>query len=74
MSEENMPVLFNLIDDLKKEQHVEQIDLIVGGPPCQAYSLVGRAVKSDNMVGDPRNYLYRLYIEVLKNIHQRCLF
>lgn len=32
MSEENMPVLFNLIDDLKKEQHVEQIDLIVGGP------------------------------------------
>ena len=66
MSEENMPVLFDLIDDLKKEQHVEQIDLIVGGPPCQAYSLVGRAVKSDNMVGDPRNYLYRLYIEVLK--------
>ena len=58
MSEENMPVLFNLIDDLKKEQHVEQIDLIVGGPPCQAYSLVGRAVKSDNMVGDPRNYVY----------------
>lgn len=66
MSEENMPVLFDLIDDLKKEQHVEQVDLIVGGPPCQAYSLVGRAVKSDNMVGDPRNYLYRLYIEVLK--------
>ena len=66
MSEENMPVLFDLIDDLKKEQHVEQVDLIVGGPPCQAYSLGGRAVKSDNMVGDPRNYLYRLYIEVLK--------
>lgn len=66
MSEENMPELFNLIDGLKKEQQVEQIDLIVGGPPCQAYSLVGRAVKSDNMVGDPRNYLYKLYIEVLK--------
>ena len=66
MSEENMPELFGLIDELKKEQHIAQIDLIVGGPPCQAYSLVGRAVKSDGMVGDPRNYLYKLYIEVLK--------
>lgn len=66
MSKESMPELFELIDGLKKEQQVEEIDLIVGGPPCQAYSLVGRAVKSDNMVGDPRNYLYKLYIEVLK--------
>ena len=66
MSAENMPELFELIDALKTEQHIDQVDLIVGGPPCQAYSLVGRAVKSDNMVGDPRNYLYKLYIEVLK--------
>ena len=66
MSAENMPALFELIDSLKIEQHIDQVDLIVGGPPCQAYSLVGRAVKSDNMVGDPRNYLYKLYIEVLK--------
>lgn len=66
MSEENMPALFELVDELKKEQSIEHIDLIVGGPPCQAYSLVGRAVKRDNMVGDPRNHLYKLYIEVLK--------
>lgn len=66
MSENNTSALFELIDELKKEQEVDHIDLIVGGPPCQAYSLVGRAVKSDNMVGDPRNYLYKLYIEVLK--------
>ena len=66
MSTENMSELFDLIDGLKSEQKINQVDLIVGGPPCQAYSLVGRAVKSDNMVGDPRNYLYKLYIEVLK--------
>ena len=66
MSAENMPELFELIDALKSEQHINHVDLIVGGPPCQAYSLVGRAVKSNNMVGDPRNYLYKLYIEVLK--------
>lgn len=66
MSEENMPELFDIVDDIKRKQNISQIDLIVGGPPCQAYSLVGRAVKSDNMVGDPRNYLYKLYIDVLK--------
>ena len=66
MSAEKMPELFELIDMLKSTQNITQVDLIVGGPPCQAYSLVGRAVKSDNMVGDPRNYLYKLYIEVLK--------
>jgi len=66
MSEDNMPALFDLIDELKEKQGTGHIDLIVGGPPCQAYSLVGRAVSSDNMVGDPRNYLYKLYIEVLK--------
>ena len=66
MSEDNMQELFDLIDELKEKQGIGHIDLIVGGPPCQAYSLVGRAVKSDGMVGDPRNYLYKLYIEVLK--------
>lgn len=66
MNSESMPELFKQIDNLKKEQRVEEIDLIVGGPPCQAYSLVGRAVKGDKMESDPRNYLYELYIKVLK--------
>ena len=71
MSEESMPDLFNRINQLLKEQKIEKVDLLVGGPPCQAYSLVGRAVKSDGMVNDPRNYLYKLYIKVLKEYHPR---
>lgn len=42
------------------------VDLIIGGPPCQAYSLVGRARKEDSMKGDPRNYLYVQYAAYLK--------
>ncbi|TBN17030.1 DNA cytosine methyltransferase [Agrobacterium cavarae] len=41
-------------------------DLIVGGPPCQAYSLVGRARSELKMVGDKRNYLFLYYAEFLK--------
>ena len=44
----------------------KNIDLIIGGPPCQAYSLIGRARKSDGMLNDKRNWLFKFYIEFLK--------
>ena len=43
-----------------------KVDLIIGGPPCQAYSLVGRARNEDSMKGDPRNYLYVQYAKYLE--------
>jgi len=46
-------------------------DLIIGGPPCQAYSLVGRARSDLSMVGDDRNYLFVYYAEFLKKYRPR---
>lgn len=66
MSTGNMPLLYKKIHTLMETQETELVDLIVGGPPCQAYSLVGRAVKSDSMKNDPRNYLYKIYIMMLE--------
>jgi DNA (cytosine-5)-methyltransferase 1 len=43
-----------------------KVDMIIGGPPCQAYSLVGRARSSTGMEGDPRNYLYVEYAKYLE--------
>lgn len=42
------------------------IDIIIGGPPCQAYSLVGRARSENSMKGDRRNYLYIHYAKYLE--------
>ncbi len=43
--------------------------VLVGGPPCQAYSLVGRARNKgkDNYIAekDKRHFLYREYLEIL---------
>ena len=61
MSKEGMPALFCKIDKLKK---ADKIDIMIGGPPCQAYSVVGRARKKD-MAQDPRNYLYKLYLQAV---------
>jgi DNA (cytosine-5)-methyltransferase 1 len=44
----------------------EQVDIIVGGPPCQAYSIVGRARVGKAIEKDPRNELYRHYIEFIE--------
>ena len=41
------------------------LDGIIGGPPCQAYSLAGRIRDPNNMKNDYRNYLFESYIEWL---------
>jgi DNA (cytosine-5)-methyltransferase 1 len=42
-----------------------KVDLIIGGPPCQAYSLVGRSRDPNGMKGDSRNFLFRYYADFL---------
>jgi DNA (cytosine-5)-methyltransferase 1 len=44
----------------------EQVDVLVGGPPCQAFSSVGRAQDPNSMRNDPRNYLFKAYLEILE--------
>lgn len=69
MSDETLPALFDSIDVILEEKGISKIDVIIGGPPCQAYSLVGRAQSSHMetpMAQDPRNELYKLYADFLK--------
>ena len=37
-------------------------DLIIGGPPCQAYSVAGRVRDENGMRDDYRNYLFEHYL------------
>ncbi len=74
MSEKTLPSIFKTIDGIMKIKGITKIDVIVGGPPCQAYSLVGRAQSSHMeipMVEDSRNYLYKLYARFLKRYQPR---
>lgn len=73
MCDEGMMELFCQIDNLMKRQNVKHVDVLVGGPPCQAYSLVGRARSATNMEGDSRNFLYQLYADVLEH-YQPTMF
>lgn len=43
----------------------QHVDLIIGGPPCQAYSIHGRATDKDSMQNDYRNYLFESFCRVV---------
>lgn len=56
IANETIEDIFNKINRLAGDH---EIDMIIGGPPCQAYSLLGRHRKE--MEDDPRTLLYRQY-------------
>ncbi len=43
-----------------------EVDIIIGGPPCQAYSTAGRVRDGKKMATDPRNYLFESYVKILE--------
>jgi DNA (cytosine-5)-methyltransferase 1 len=42
-----------------------KVDLIIGGPPCQAYSIAGRAQDKNSMKDDYRNYLFESFVKMV---------
>jgi len=46
-----------------------KVDLVVGGPPCQGFSMAGKREKEDT-----RNQLMHAYIKVIELINPRMLF
>lgn len=50
-------------------QHGDRAKVVIGGPPCQAYSLAGRSrnagIKDYKAEKDHRNFLYKEYLKVL---------
>ena len=43
----------------------KSIDGIIGGPPCQSYSVAGRIRDKDKMKEDYRNYLFEYYLKIV---------
>jgi DNA (cytosine-5)-methyltransferase 1 len=63
IGEKTIRNIFAKVDKLKGDK---QVDIIVGGPPCQAYSVAGRARMGKAVEDDPRNELYKYYVKFLE--------
>ena len=69
----NMPEAEVLVGDITHAEIKEKIvrlaketgvNMLVGGPPCQGYSMKGKKLGLE----DPRNFLFREYLELVKQI------
>ena len=69
-TKEAQAVLDPLLDRIRAESGGDAI--LIGGPPCQAYSLVGRArnrgIEGYDAAGDHRHFLYREYIRIIERL------
>lgn len=52
------------LDELVKNHN--GVDIIIGGPPCQAYSIAGRVRDENGMHNDYRNFLFEHYLSIVK--------
>ena len=49
------------LDSRLKNILKEGVDLVIGGPPCQGFSIAGK-----RLVDDPRNQLYKAYLDIVR--------
>ncbi|MCX6809273.1 MAG: DNA cytosine methyltransferase [Candidatus Berkelbacteria bacterium] len=53
-----------MLKDLQTDK--KNIDIVIGGPPCQAYSTVGK-----RLMDDPRATLFHEYFRIIKNLEPK---
>lgn len=69
---ENFP--FSMVDNkIFNALQGERNWLLIGGPPCQAFSLVGRSRNRGISEEDHRVYLYREYLRII-SVHHPAIF
>lgn len=70
---QNMPSAAVIVGDITcpdiklrviKESKTRGVNMIIGGPPCQGFSLKGKKLGLD----DPRNFLFREYLDIVKEL------
>jgi len=69
------PEVDMIVDDIK---NIDQsgvfgkgdADVIIGGPPCQGFSMAGARIRT-GFIDDPRNYLFKHYFNVVKTVRPK---
>lgn len=71
----NHPEVEMIVDDIRNIDTTGifkngDADIIIGGPPCQGFSMAGARIRH-GFIDDPRNYLFKHYFNVVKEVRPR---
>ena len=60
-------VLVKDISTIDNEDYFSKGDahVIIGGPPCQGFSMAGARIRENSFKDDPRNYLFKHYLNIV---------
>ena len=66
----NHPEIDVIVDDIRNVDNTGvftkgSADVIIGGPPCQGFSMAGARIRQ-GFIDDPRNFLFKHYFNVVK--------
>lgn len=72
----NHPDIDVIVDDIKnidnsKTFSLDSADVIIGGPPCQGFSMAGARIRH-GFIDDPRNFLFKHYFNVVKCVKPKA--
>lgn len=69
----NTQLFANDIGEIDSEQyfHKNESDVIIGGPPCQGFSMAGARIRHNTFLDDPRNYLFKHYVNVVRIVRPK---
>lgn len=56
--------------DTSREFQEGEADIIIGGPPCQGFSMAGARIRT-GFISDPRNYLFKHYFNIVKTVNPK---
>lgn len=72
LSETTLDEICKKIENSMKVNNCNSIDVLIGGPPCQTFSIIGRNSKKFEDKKDQRNNLYKIYAELLGRFKPKC--
>lgn len=72
----NHPEIKMIVDDIKNVDTTGvfkkgDADIIIGGPPCQGFSMAGARIRN-GFIDDPRNYLFKHYFNIVKTVQPKA--
>ncbi len=72
----NHPDIEVIVDDIKNVDDScyfkeGDADVIIGGPPCQGFSMAGARIRN-GFIDDPRNYLFKHYFNIVRAVKPKA--